>query len=198
MKTAVVLPLLLISAALAQTDSSSLQPIKFRGAYIGEPVAELVDCSGKPKALVDGYKVSGKVCDGGKGSVHRVKNRAKLGVREDGEIFFLESGKVVTIKVLVPNDDWDKVKYDLSQKLGEPSSEAPTVYQNGFGARWEYGKGFWVKDGIVAAAGVKVSHLGGQAINNPFTNQPDTQGIEITIMSAERAKVPNTTPNSLD
>jgi hypothetical protein len=28
---------------------------------------------------------------------------------------------------MIPNDDWDKIKYDLTQKLGEPQSEAPTV-----------------------------------------------------------------------
>ena len=113
-------------------------------------------------------------------------------------MFTFESGKLVVIKIMIPNDDWDKVKYDLTQKIGDPLSEAPTVYQNGFGAKWEYGKGFWVKGDVVAAAGVRVEHLGNEAIKNPFTNQPDTQGIEITIMSAERAKLPSTTPNSLD
>jgi hypothetical protein len=189
--------ILLVSAAFAQTDSSP-QPIKFRGAYVGEPLSEVVDCSGKPKALVDGYKVGGKVCEGGKGVVRRIKNRAKLGVREDGEILFFEGRKLTVIKIEVPNEDWDKVKYDLTQKLGEPVSQVPTVYQNGFGARWEYSQGFWVKDDVVAAAGVKVSHIGSEAIKKPFSNTPDTEGIEITIMSAQRAKLPSATPNSLD
>lgn len=172
------------------------EPIKFRGAYIGQPLSELVDCSsGKPKVLVDGFKTHGKLCEG-KGTISHIKGHARLmqAATEEGEMFFFEGQKLATIKIMIPNEDWDKVKYDLTQKLGEPLSDAPTVYQNGFGARWEYGKGFWVKGDTVAAAGVRVA--GGPA--NPFTHQQFTHGIEITIMSAERAKLPSTTPNSLD
>jgi hypothetical protein len=113
-------------------------------------------------------------------------------------MFYFEGQKLFQIKIIIPNDDWEKVRYDLTEKLGDPLSDAPTVYQNGFGARWEFDKGFWVKGDIVAAAGVKVLNIGGAAIHKPFSNQPDTAGIEITIMSAERAKLPSITPNSLD
>jgi len=82
--------------------------------------------------------------------------------------------------------------------MGEPVSEVPTVYQNGFGARWEFDRGFWVKDGIVAAAGVRVENFAGHADTNVLTHQIETSGVEITIMSAERAKLPSSTRNSLD
>ena len=176
------------------------EPIKFRGAYIGQPMSDWVDCSsGKPKVLADGFKAHGKLCEG-KGTIFHMKAHSHFmkGVTEEGEAFGFVDKKLAVINIMIPNDDWEKVKYDLTQKLGEPQSEAPTVYQNGFGAKWEYGRGFWVKGDIVAAAGVKVEHLGNEAINNPFTNQPETGGIELKIMSAERAKVPSTRPNSLD
>ena len=99
---------------------------------------------------------------------------------------------------MVPNEDWEKVRYDLSEKLGPPLEEVPQVFQNGFGARWEYERGFWNKGDVVAYAGVKVETLGHQAINNPFTNQPDLDGIEITVTDAQHAKLPQTRPNSLD
>ena len=174
------------------------EPVTFRGTYIGEPLSDFVDCSsGKAKSLREGYKPHGKLCEG-KGTVARIKMHGLMNPKGDGEIIFIEEQKVATIKILVPNEDWDKVKYDLTQKLGEPLSEIPTVYQNGFGARWEFDRGFWVKGDTVASAGVKVAHLGSQAVKNPFTGQIDTEGIEITIMSAERAKLPATRPSSLD
>ena len=185
---------------LAASFLSAEEPIKFRGAYIGQPMSELVDCSsGKAKVLADGFKAHGKICDG-KGSISHIKVHSHFtrGTTEEGEVFSFEDNKLAVIKIMIPNDDWDKVKYDLTQKMGEPQSEAPTVYQNGFGAKSEFGKGFWVKGDLVAAAGIRVSHLGNEAIKNPLTHQPDTQGIEITIMSAQRAKLPSTTPNSLD
>lgn len=195
MKKLFAILLLFVPVAFAE-DS-----IKFRGAYIGQPVSDWVDCSSrKAKSVVDGFKVHGKICEGGKGAISHLKGHQHFmaGPTEEGEIFFVENRKITTIKIMIPNNDWDKVKYDLTQKLGEPLSEAPTVYQNGFGARWEYGKGFWVKGNVVAAAGVKVAHLGNQAINGLGSNTPETEGIEITIMSAERAKLPSAAPNSLD
>jgi hypothetical protein len=56
----------------------------------------------------------------------------------------------------------------------------------------EYDRGFWVKGDTVAYAGIKVSNIGGEAINRPFSHTPDTEGIEITITDAEHAKLPST------
>jgi hypothetical protein len=61
-----------------------------------------------------------------------------------------------------------------------PTSEVPQVYQNGFGARWEYDQGFWVKDNIVVCAGIQV--LAG--IEKAFGPGPATEGIQITITDA--------------
>jgi hypothetical protein len=188
--------LLLLAIASAQDRS---QPIKFRGAYIGEPLSEFVDCDGgKGKLIKEGYKLHGKLCDGKKGIVYRTHTHGFMAPKTEGEVFTFEDRRLVQIKIEISNEDWAKVKYDLSQKLGEPQSEVPQVFQNGFGARWEYDQGFWVKQDIVAYAGIKVETLGNEAIRNPFTNQPDTQGIEVTITDAIHAKLPQTRPNSLD
>ena len=171
------------------------EPIKFRGAYIGQPISDWVDCSsGKAKPTSDGWKTHGKICEGKRGAVYHIKIRGVMNPKDEGEILSIEDSKVVEIKIKIPNEDWDKVRYDLTQKLGEPVSEAPATYQNGFGARWEFNRGFWEKGNIVAAAGIKVL----SAIQNPLGSGPATEGIEITIMSTERAKMPSTTPNSLD
>ncbi|HEY4054256.1 MAG TPA: hypothetical protein VGL74_10950 [Terriglobales bacterium] len=178
--------------------AQSPEPIKFRGAYIGEPLPDFVNCdSGKAKAIKDGYKTHGKLCQGEKGSVWRLHGHFANAKRE-GETFTFDNRTLIRITIMIPNDDWEKVKYDLTQKLGEPQSEVPDVYQNGFGARWEFNQGFWLKDSTVAYAGIKVLNIGGRAIDKPFSNQPDTQGIEITITDSVHAKLPDTTTNSLD
>jgi len=41
---------------------------------------------------------------------------------------------------------------------------------------------------VLAFAHVKVAELGGRAINQPFTNNPETEGIEITITNLEVAR----------
>jgi len=93
---------LLLSAAFAQTDSSA-QPIKFRGAYIGEPVSDLVDCSsGKPKVLREEYKAHGKC--GTRMALTRMKSKAHFmgPVTDDGEVFLFEEGKLAQIKIFTP------------------------------------------------------------------------------------------------
>lgn len=191
---------LLSVAALSQDRPAKDQPIKFRGAYIGEPLSDFVDCSArKPASLKEGFKVHGKPCDGRKGMIWHVKVRGFMNAKDEGEIFYIENQKLAEIKILISNDDWEKVRYDLTAKLGEPLSEAPDIYQNAFGARWEFDRGFWVKGDIVAAAGIKVlTGIGGGPISEPWSNRPATEGIEVKIMSAEHAKLPNTQPNSLD
>ncbi len=165
------------------------EPIRFRGAYIGESLSDFVDCSsGKAKALKDGYKSHGKLCEKGMGSISRLKNRAILGVKEEGEVFGFNESKLIAIQIFVANEDWDQVRDDLTGKLGMPVKDIPQVYQNLFGARWEYGQGFWQSGEVLAFAHVKVAELGGRAINQPFTNNPETEGIEITITNLEVAR----------
>jgi len=195
MRNLAIFALLSCLAATAQ----STDPIKFRGAYVGEPLSDFVNCdSGKGSVTKEGYKMHGKLCQGEKGSVYRMHMHGFLTTKDEGEIFMFENRSLFKIKIMIPNNDWEKVKYDLSQKLGEPQSEVPEVYQNGFGARWEFNQGFWLKDSTVAYAGIKVANVGGRAINSPFSHQPETQGIEITITDAVHAKLPSTTSNSLD
>ena len=182
------------------------EPIRFRGAYVGQPLSELIDCSQKkPRALVDGYKVHGKVCDGEHGVIARLKLHSRvlrgmlqslsdshsyIGTSFEGEEFFLDKSHVVRIRISFAEEgEWEKVKYDLTQKLGPPSSEVPQVYQNGFGARWEYDQGFWVKDDIVAYAGVKTSGAGSHVM---------IEGIQLNITDAATAKMPWTTQSTLD
>lgn len=189
---------LLTAAAFAQDQPAKDQPIKFRGAYIGQSLSDYGQCDGSKLRLnEEEFKTHGKICEGRRGSIYHVKSHF-ISAKEDGLVLLFENQKIAEIKILIGNDDWDKVRYDLTEKLGNPLSEAPTVYQNGFGARWEFDKGFWVKGDIVAAAGIKVLTLGGGPVREPWSNRPATQGIEVTIMSAQRAKLPNTQPNSLD
>ena len=188
-----VVLLCLAGAALAADQ------ITFRGAYIGQPMSDWVDCSsGKPKAVKEGYKTHGKICQGKLGAVSRLKGHTRMltgnGVAFEGEEFFIEEGKISRIKIFVPDErEWEKVKYDLTQKLGPPSSDVPQVYQNGFGARWEYDQGFWVHDNTVAYAGIKV-----RGTSQVFSDAPSTEGIEINITDTVHAKLPATRPSTLD
>lgn len=186
--------LLLTAFALAA------EPLKFRGAYIGEPLSDFVDCSShKARALKDGAHIHGKVCEGKRGAVYSTKTSGLMNPRTEGESFGFEDQKLIEIVIYVGHEsDWEKVRYDLTQKLGEPRSEVPDVYQNLLGARWEANQGLWVKDDIVAAAGIKVAKVFGSAIQDPFTNAPSTEGIQIKIMSAARARLPETRPSTLD
>jgi hypothetical protein len=197
MKKVTLLAFLVIaacSAAFAQQPES----IKFRGAYIGQPISDYVNCSSrKAKSLREDYKVHGKPCTS-LGSVFRTKTKHFMSSTMEGEGFAFENGKLFRIMIYIPNEDWDKVRFDLTEKLGEPLKEVPQIFQNGFGARYEYEQGFWQKGDIVAFGKIKVATLGNRAINNPFTNLPDTEGIEVTITDAEHAKLPETRPNMLD
>jgi hypothetical protein len=170
----------------------------FRGAYIGEPVTDYVNCDGKPKAINEGYKTRGKSCDAPRFVVYHMKVEGHWQPKEAGESFQFNKGKLSKILILIPNNDWDKVRFDLTQKLGEPSSEVPQIFQNGFGARWEYNQGFWRKGDLVAVAGIKVVELGGVAMRGFMSNSPATEGIQITIESAQSAGTPDTSANSLD
>jgi hypothetical protein len=175
------------------------EPIRFRGAYVGEPLSDFVDCDGaKGKSRKPDYKLHGKVCEGNPGRVFHTKTKGLMNPKTEGEVLWFEDHKLVKITIMVPNEDWDKVRYDLSEKLGPPLEEVPQVFQNGFGARWEYDRGFWSKGDIVAYAGIQVETLGHQAINDPFTNKPAVNGIETTVTDAQHAKLPQTRPNSLD
>lgn len=182
------------------TVALAADPITFRGAYIGQPVSDFVDCSlRKPRPLKDGFKSHGNICEGKKGTVWRIKSHARIlsgnGTSEDGEIFLFEDRKVIRIKILIGEEaEWEKVKYDLTEKLGPPTSDVPQIYQNGFGARWEYDQGFWIHDSTVAYAGVKVSKY----VTRVFGNDPATEGIEINITDTDHAKLPSNRPSTLD
>jgi hypothetical protein len=105
------------------------------------------------------YKLHEKVCEGKTGTVSRLKSRFGSPTVE-GEIFAFADGKLARITINIGNNDWEKVKYDLTEKLGPPVSEVPDVYQNAFGARREFNQGFWQKDDLVAYAGIKALTCG--------------------------------------
>jgi hypothetical protein len=109
--------------------------ITFRGAYIGQPVTDFVKCDGKPKAINEGYRTHGKSCDAQHFLIFHTKTKGHLDPKTEGESFRFDNGKLTKIIILIPNNDWDKVRFDLTQKLGEPLSEVPQMFQNGFGAR---------------------------------------------------------------
>jgi hypothetical protein len=182
------------------TVTLAADQITFRGAYIGQPLSDYIDCStGKAKPIKESYKPHGKLCEGKPGTVSRIKYHARIlsgnGGADEGEMFLFEDRKIARIKIFVPDEsEWEKVKYDLTQKLGSPSSDVPQIFQNGFGARWEYDQGFWVNGNTVAYAGIKVSTFG----HRLFSNAPMTEGIEVNITDAQHAKLPSTTPSTLD
>jgi hypothetical protein len=186
--------MLLVTVAFAQ------EPIKFRGAFIGEPLSDFVDCaSGKGKLLREGYKTHGKLCEGKKGIVFHTKTKGFMDPKTEGESLLFEDRNLIEIRILVPNEnDRQKVRYDLIEKLGPPASELPKVYQNGFGARWEFERGFWSSGNLVVFAEIRVVTLFGSPVKRALGDAPATNGIEVTIMDAERAKLPSTSPNSMD
>src|SRR5438132_1350312 len=155
-----VLALVVIAAGCAAFAQQS-EPIKFRGAYIGQPVSDYADCSGKGKSLRAGYKLHGKPCTG-LGSIFRTKTKHFMSSTMEGEGFAFENGKIFRIIIYIPNEDWDKVRFDLTEKLGDPANEVPQIFQNAFGARYEYEQGFWQKGDIVAFGKIKVATLGNE------------------------------------
>lgn len=183
-------------AVLAMLGASfAADHMMFRGAYVGQPLSDFVDCSsGKAKATKEGYRTHGGICEGKRGSVFHTRVAGILDPKTSGESFDIEGGKIIRIRIFIPREDeWEKVRYDLTQKLGEPISEIPDVYQNGLGARWEFNHGFWLKQDVVAYAGIRVV-----PVRKAFGSGPATDGIEIQITDSEHAKLPSTTPSTLD
>ncbi len=188
----------LLSAGLCCAE----EPIRFRKAYLGQPLSDYADCSsGKAKSLLAGYRTHGKLCQGKHGFVFHTKVSGLWNPRESGERLEFEDRTLYKITIYVPNDDWAKVRYDLSEKLGEPLSEVPQTYQNLLGARWEFNQGFWRKGNVVAYAGMKVDTIapcgGISALAKP-QGVPCSDNIRIIITTPERAGEPDTKPNSLD
>jgi hypothetical protein len=189
----------------AQDVAAPTQEVKFRGAYLGQPLSDYVDCtSRKAKANAAGYRLYGHLCDGKRGQVVHTKSKGLLSTQEDGEILWFDNRSLVNIQIEVPNADWEKVKFDLTKKMGEPLSTVPDVYQNGFGARWKFDHGFWRRGDVVAVAGMKVrdGYCGGMldvlSQTRSQASQPCSDAIEINITTAQRAGTPDTKPNSLD
>jgi hypothetical protein len=205
-KSLFVLTLLTCLAGSALPQQQSHEPsnevIKFRGAYLGQPLSDYVDCSsGKPKPLEKGYRTHGDLCGGKKAYLFHTKSHGFWDPQTEGEFFIFENRSVTKITIEVPNNDWEKVRFDLSQKLGQPTSEAPQEYQNGFGAHWEFNQGFWRKGNVIAYAGMQVStlgHCGGFAAALASSSQPCSEAIRIVITTPERAGTPDSKANSLD
>jgi hypothetical protein len=178
-------------------------PITFRGAYLGQPVSAYVDCSsGKARTIQPGYKTHGKLCRGERGWVYHTKSVGVWHPRAEGEILEFQGKVLSKIRIELANNDWEKLRYDLSQKLGEPSSEPPEVYGNLFGARWEFNQGFWRKGDIVAYAGEKVETIGGCGFADTLSQSrmphPCSDSIELVITTAQIAGTPDKRRNSLD
>jgi hypothetical protein len=117
--------------------------------------------------------------------------------KTDGEALMFEDRKRFRIVIFVPNADWEKVRYDTTDKMTTCFRSAAGVPKR-FGARWEYNQGFWSNGTTVVFAGIKVVTIGDEAIRSPFSNQPATRGIEVTITDAEHAKLRSTSPNTMD
>jgi hypothetical protein len=184
--------LFIVSAIIALAPSASSQDaaIKFRGAYLGQPLSDYVDCSsGKAKSIQKGYRTHGHLCDGKRGVIFHTMSRGLMNPKEDGEDLYFENRSLTTIKIEVPNNDWERIRLDLSAKLGEPTSEAPQEYQNLFGAHWQFDQGFWRKGNLIAHAGIKVGPI-------DACGGPCKEGIEIVITTPER--VADGQANSLD
>src|SRR5437667_12584276 len=143
--------LVVVGCAFAQ------EPVKFRGAWIGQPLSDYVDCSsGKAKKLLHDYRTHGDICAGKRGLVFHTKTKGFMDPKTEGESYIFEDAKLVRITLLIQNEDWVRVKYDLSQKLGPPTSEVPEFYQNAFGACWEVSQGVSVQGDTVVVAGVNM------------------------------------------
>jgi hypothetical protein len=102
--------------------------------------------------------------------IARLKNRAPLGlgVIEEGEMFGFQDSKVAVIQIMIAKDGWDKVREDLTAKLGEPTKEMPQTYQNAFGARYEFSSGFWQATNLVVFAREIVASSGGHGLDSLF------------------------------
>ena len=176
------------------------EPMKFRGAYVGQPLSDWAECSasGKAKSKLDGYKVHANCIKPGMGIVIHTRARGFMDPEPQGETFPFENQQLVEIHIFVKSDDWEKVKYDLTQKFGQPASETPQVYQNLFGARFEYGQGYWTSGTLVAIAKVKVDEHGSPLANMTGDHRPATRGIEVIVTDAHRAKLPSAMPSTLD
>jgi len=152
--------LLLIANALGQSDS---QPFKLKGVYIGQSVEEyLATAPAKARfALFDlnncsrASKKTGEIAGPSDQELCQQFARARTGEKISirllytlpGETSF-ENGKVTDFSyVVVPDLDqsspWEKVLYDIKNKLGNPTDSKPIIMQNGFGATFSYESAIW-------------------------------------------------------
>jgi len=68
--------LVVVGCAFAQ------EPVKFRGAWIGQPLSDYVDCSsGKAKKLLPQYRTHGNICAGKRGLVFHTKTKGFMDLR---------------------------------------------------------------------------------------------------------------------
>jgi hypothetical protein len=57
------------------------------------------------------------LCQGGKGTVGKMKTHGFLVQKVECEEFLFDNLKLSQITVCVPNNDWDKIRYDPTEKL---------------------------------------------------------------------------------
>ena len=69
-------------------------------------------------ATAEGYKSHGKLCEGKRGAVYRIKVHSFLNSKDEGEMFWFEDRQLVTIKIRIPNEDWDKVRSRRAEQHG--------------------------------------------------------------------------------
>jgi hypothetical protein len=173
MRLHVLLTLLFAISALPSAQTPQVQqaePLRIKGMYLGQTVQDyLINSQGKARyAKFDlnncsnASNVRQKALDGKDAgpSDHELctqfakaaageKITIRLSFTYPGETTF-EHGVVTDVLQLILPDrsdplgsQWDKVLYDLTKKIGEPSDSAPVVAQNAFGGMFTYRSACW-------------------------------------------------------
>ena len=197
-RTAVLLTLLLTGVVFARAQQDEpqqdrSQPIKFRGAYIGEPLADFVTCPGN-KPIDPAFKVHGNLCEEGKGRIENMKSKSRgfmdamtkktvqKTLSHDGVEITVVDGKIDAIRIQLPEEtDWDNLAADITAKLGKPIDQRGRSFQNKFGAHYDFPLSIWKRDGVIATAGVDAkAEFNGDSIT--------TAGIKVFITSSAKYK----------
>ena len=168
---------LVVLASFAQAQQPG--PLQFHGVSLGQPASAYIDCS-SGKLLKGGrsFKALKKICAGEEQSlvVSWTNVGNILNVVEDKDTVIFNKGKITSIGLGMHKQTFGNVVSDMTVKLGrKPDNIDPQVFQNAYGAAWNFGKAVWNGDVVVIVQ---------ESVNNGGV-PPTAHGVLVMIMDTK-------------
>jgi hypothetical protein len=158
MRNYVVIAVAIAFVISAHAQDGSSQPLKIKGVFLGQPVTDFLENSeAKDRfAQFDTTRCSKakrsdrNICETLARAAAGEKVTFSLMPELPGSTTFDHGVVVEHVQLILGtisdglNGPFDKVLYDLKQRLGVPKDTTPIVMQNGFGATFSYRSASWM------------------------------------------------------